>query len=71
MSEPDTRLFVARDRTWHPAALTPDYKTSVARSPRQAQDLRSPVATSGADQHPRIAVRNHRPGFLAPEARRA
>ena len=36
MSEPDTRLFVARDRTWHPAALTPDYKTSVARSPRQA-----------------------------------
>ncbi len=36
MSEPDTRLFVARDRTWHPAALTPDYRTSVARSPRQA-----------------------------------
>ncbi|MFT8144346.1 protocatechuate 3,4-dioxygenase subunit beta, partial [Salmonella enterica subsp. enterica serovar Enteritidis] len=23
-------------RTWHPAALTPDYRTSVARSPRQA-----------------------------------
>ncbi|RYH03138.1 protocatechuate 3,4-dioxygenase subunit beta [Salipiger sp. IMCC34102] len=23
-----------RDRTWHPPALTPDYKTSVARSPR-------------------------------------
>ncbi|EAQ26211.1 protocatechuate 3,4-dioxygenase subunit beta [Roseovarius sp. 217] len=23
-----------RDRTWHPPALTPDYKTSVARAPR-------------------------------------
>ncbi|MEO1910779.1 MAG: protocatechuate 3,4-dioxygenase subunit beta [Paracoccus sp. (in: a-proteobacteria)] len=26
-----------RDRQWHPPALTPDYKTSVARSPRLAQ----------------------------------
>ena len=25
-----------RDRSWHPPALAPDYKTSVARSPRQA-----------------------------------
>ncbi|MCG6113098.1 MAG: protocatechuate 3,4-dioxygenase subunit beta [Paracoccus sp.] len=25
-----------RDRTWHPPALAPDYKTSLARSPRQA-----------------------------------
>jgi len=25
-----------RDRTWHPPALTPDYKTSVARAPRLA-----------------------------------
>ena len=25
-----------RDREWHPAALTPDYKTSVPRSPRNA-----------------------------------
>ncbi|QDA36243.1 protocatechuate 3,4-dioxygenase subunit beta (plasmid) [Paracoccus liaowanqingii] len=25
-----------RDRTWHPPALAPDYKTSVARSPRLA-----------------------------------
>ena len=25
-----------RDREWHPPALTPDYKTSVARSPRNA-----------------------------------
>jgi protocatechuate 3,4-dioxygenase beta subunit len=30
-----TDLF-QRDRTWHPPALTPDYKTSVARSPRFA-----------------------------------
>ena len=28
--------FFQRDRTWHPPALTPDYKTSVARSPRLA-----------------------------------
>lgn len=28
--------FYQRDRTWHPPALTPDYKTSVARSPRLA-----------------------------------
>ncbi|MES2666652.1 MAG: protocatechuate 3,4-dioxygenase subunit beta [Pseudomonadota bacterium] len=28
--------FHQRDRRWHPAALTPDYKTSVARSPRLA-----------------------------------
>lgn len=26
--------FYERDRTWHPPALTPEYKTSVARSPR-------------------------------------
>ncbi len=28
--------FFQRDRFWHPPALTPDYKTSVARSPRLA-----------------------------------
>jgi protocatechuate 3,4-dioxygenase, beta subunit len=28
--------LIQRDRTLHPAALTPDYKTSVARSPRYA-----------------------------------
>ena len=28
--------FVARDRTWQPDALTPDYKTSVKRSPQAA-----------------------------------
>ncbi len=28
--------YFQRDRTWHPPQLTPDYKTSLARSPRQA-----------------------------------
>jgi protocatechuate 3,4-dioxygenase, beta subunit len=28
--------FYQRDRLWHPPALTPNYKTSVARSPRLA-----------------------------------
>ncbi|WP_298679159.1 protocatechuate 3,4-dioxygenase subunit beta [uncultured Lentibacter sp.] len=28
--------FYQRDRSWHPPALTPPYKTSVARSPRYA-----------------------------------
>ncbi|HCP29937.1 MAG TPA: protocatechuate 3,4-dioxygenase subunit beta, partial [Pseudomonas sp.] len=36
MSELDTGRFVIRDRNWHPKALTPDYKTSITRSPRQA-----------------------------------
>lgn len=31
-----TNGFTARDRGWHPPALTPLYKTSVARSPRFA-----------------------------------
>ncbi len=31
MSKPGE--FFARDRNWHPSALTPPYKTSVARSP--------------------------------------
>ncbi|TWI58315.1 protocatechuate 3,4-dioxygenase beta subunit [Pseudomonas duriflava] len=31
----DTR-FVARDRSWHPQAYTPSYKSTVPRSPRQA-----------------------------------
>ena len=34
MSDLDNSLFVTRDRTRHPRALTPDYKTSVARSPQ-------------------------------------
>lgn len=36
MSELDSSLFVTRDRNWHPKALTPGYKSSVARSPQQA-----------------------------------
>jgi protocatechuate 3,4-dioxygenase beta subunit len=28
--------FIRRDRSWHPPALTPGYKTSVLRSPRRA-----------------------------------
>ena len=27
--------YYPRDRNWHPPALTPGYKTSVARAPRQ------------------------------------
>jgi protocatechuate 3,4-dioxygenase beta subunit len=33
---PETGAFFARDREWHPAAYTPIYKTSVARSPQRA-----------------------------------
>ena len=36
MSDADNSRFVIRDRNWHPKALTPDYKTSILRSPRQA-----------------------------------
>ncbi|MBO9463690.1 protocatechuate 3,4-dioxygenase subunit beta [Tropicibacter sp. R15_0] len=32
----DQGEFFQRDREWHPPAFTPDYKTSVARSPRNA-----------------------------------
>jgi len=34
--EPKLAEFYQRDRDWHPAAYTPIYKTSVARSPQQA-----------------------------------
>ncbi len=44
-----------RDREWHPPALTPDYKTSVTRSPRYAllslQGTASEIV--GADLWPR------------------
>src|SRR3979490_2094104 len=36
MSDADNSRFVMRDRHWHPKGLTPDYKTSITRSPRQA-----------------------------------
>ncbi|QHQ33869.1 protocatechuate 3,4-dioxygenase subunit beta [Algicella marina] len=32
----ETGAFFPRDREWHPKALTPGYKTSVARSPQKA-----------------------------------
>jgi len=33
---PETGPFFPRDRTWHPPALTPRYKTTVLRSPQRA-----------------------------------
>lgn len=36
MSDAHDSRFAIRDRNWHPKALTPDYKTSILRSPRQA-----------------------------------
>ena len=44
MSAQDTSRFVIRDRNWHPKAFTPDYKTSIARSPRQALVSIPPVS---------------------------
>lgn len=32
----ETGAFLARDRLWHPPALTPGYKTSLLRAPQQA-----------------------------------
>ena len=32
----ETGAFFPRDRSWHPKAFTPDYKTSVLRSPQKA-----------------------------------
>ena len=34
--KPETGAFFQRDRLWHPPAYTPDYKTSVVRSPQRA-----------------------------------
>lgn len=33
---PDGGMFFARDRAWHPPALTPAYKSTTLRSPRHA-----------------------------------
>lgn len=33
---PDRGAFYQRDRTWHPPAFTPGYKTSVTRAPQRA-----------------------------------
>ncbi|MDP3898510.1 MAG: protocatechuate 3,4-dioxygenase subunit beta [Mesorhizobium sp.] len=35
-NQPETGSFFARDREWHPQALTPWYKTSVLRAPQRA-----------------------------------
>lgn len=42
--------YVNRDRRWHPPAYYPDYKTSIARSPKQA--LLSFPTTIGEDTGP-------------------
>lgn len=34
--KPETGAFFQRDRDWHPKAFTPQYKTSVVRSPQKA-----------------------------------
>ncbi len=34
--KPETGAFFQRDRQWHPPAYTPNYKTSVVRSPQRA-----------------------------------
>ncbi|MFC0337347.1 protocatechuate 3,4-dioxygenase, beta subunit [Kushneria avicenniae] len=52
MSDIENRRFVPRDRNWHPAAHTPGYKTSAARSPRQSLvSLQTPTLSelSGPD----------------------
>ena len=49
-----------RDRTWHPPALAPDYKTSVARSPRQA--MLSLEATVSELSGPRFGHSDIAPG---------
>ena len=49
-----------RDRTWHPPALAPDYKTSVARSPRQA--MLSLEATASELSGPRFGHDDIAPG---------
>ncbi|MEM6462502.1 MAG: protocatechuate 3,4-dioxygenase subunit beta [Pseudomonadota bacterium] len=42
---PETGAFFVRDRGWHPKAYTPDYKTSVLRSPQKAlQSLENTIS---------------------------
>jgi hypothetical protein len=50
-SDADHSRFVIRDRSWHPKVLTPDYKTSILRSLRQALGSipQSLSETSGPD----------------------
>lgn len=51
MHDAENSRFVTRDRNWQPKAYTPDYKTSVPRSPRQAlvSIPQSVSETSGPD----------------------
>ena len=35
-ARPETGPFFPRDRLWHPPALTPNYKTTILRSPQRA-----------------------------------
>lgn len=54
MATNEHTAFVMRDRNWHPPAYAPGYKTSVARSPRQAlMAIQTPSASeiSGPDFH--------------------
>ncbi|MCX7644772.1 MAG: protocatechuate 3,4-dioxygenase subunit beta [Rhodobacteraceae bacterium] len=67
--------YYPRDRTWHPPALTPDYKTSVARSPRlplislqnSVSEITGPVFGHGdIDPLDRDLIHNYaRPGEAA------
>ncbi len=64
MHDAESRRFVIRDRNWHPKALTPDYKTSVPRSPSQAlvSIPQSLSETSGPDfSHLRLRPPRQRP----------
>jgi len=67
--------YYPRDRAWHPPALTPDYKSSVARSPRYAlvslensvSEITGPVFGHGdIDPLDRDLIHNYaRPGEAA------
>lgn len=63
MPPDDNKRFVQRDRNWHPPAYAPGYKTTVARSPRQALvSLLSPTVSelSGPDfTHLRMGPRDN------------
>lgn len=67
--------FYQRDRTWHPPALTPDYKTSVARSPRfalislnnSASEITGPVfGHNDVDSIDNDLIKNHAQTGQAP-----
>ncbi|MEM8647632.1 MAG: hypothetical protein AAGF86_14965, partial [Pseudomonadota bacterium] len=57
---PETGPFFPRDRSWQPKAYTPDYKTSVVRSPQKAlisfpntiSEITGPVFGHNVDKEP-------------------